>query len=210
MELDNLKDIWKEAGTKPILQPQQQLMEMLSKPSQGPVAKMKRNLFAELALICVLFSACAVYYFIAFKGTYSIFAWMYIIIAIAFGVYYYYKNRLLSEMQCSNCMVKANLERQINKLQKYVHAYLIYGTLLVPVVMLFLWFVLYIRIPFLGNSIIFFPSATTRLWETVLINVIALALITIILYYLNRGWINKLYGRHIKHLREIVQEMNDE
>ena len=89
MELDNLKDIWKEAGITPILQPQQQLMEMLSKPSQSPIAKMKRNLLAELLLIIVLFSACAIYYFVAFKGSFSIISWMYIIIAIVFGIYYY-------------------------------------------------------------------------------------------------------------------------
>ena len=210
MELDDLKDIWKEVGEKPILQQQQPLMEMLSKPSHSPIAKMKRYLLAELVLLIVLLGACAIYYFIAFKGTFSIFAWMYIIIAIAFGIYYYYKNKLLNEMQCSNCMVKANLERQVNKLQKFVRAYLLYGTLLLPVVILFLWIVLYSRLPHLGDWMIFFPSNKMPLWETILINTVSLTLVTIILYYLNKGYINKLYGRHIKRLREIIREMNDE
>src|ERR1700752_4102680 len=111
MELDALKEIWTNSGEKSIQQSEgKDILNMLNKPSQSPIARMKRNLLYEFILVVFLFGAVAVYYFMAFKGEFSELSWVYIALTLIFGVYYYFKNKLLNEMQCTACRVKSNLQ----------------------------------------------------------------------------------------------------
>ena len=211
MELDNLKDIWKQVGEQ-VVQPgnHEQLEEIINKSSQSPIAKMKRNLLGELIIVVVLFSCVAVYYFNAFNGKFSVIAWMYILLITLFTVYFYCKNKLLSEMQCTTCMVKSNLEKQARTLEHYVRFYLIAGTALLPLVVVFLWIVLYSKLPGLFTGRQFFPSTSVSLFKTDLFWLAALVVFTVLMYYGNKWYIHRLYGRHIQKIKAILDEMNDE
>lgn len=211
MELDSLKEIWSEVGNKPV-QPDnnEQIAEMLNKSSQSPIAKMKRNLRWELATIIVLFIPIAIYYFIAFSGEFSVIAWMYIGLVVLFAVYFYYKNKLLSEMQCVSCMVKSNLELQVKTLEKFIRFYLIAGTLMVPVLIIWLWLILYNRLPSVQNSFHFWPSAAVSFLKTGFAWALILGFFSIIFYFINKWYIHKLYGRHIAKLRSVLNEMEQE
>lgn len=211
MELDSLKEIWKDVGEQFVQQKNnEQLKEIINKSSQNPVAKMKRNLLWELVIVVVLFGAVAIYYFIAFSGRFSVIAWMYILLTVFFAVYFYYKNKLLIEIQCSACMVKANLEKQAHSLELYVRFYLIAGTLMLPVVILFFWVVLYNKLPGLFANRQFFPSTSVSLFKTNLFWLLAVLVFTILMYYANKWYIYRLYGRHIQKIKSILAEMNDE
>ncbi|MBI2730838.1 MAG: hypothetical protein HYX40_08825 [Sphingobacteriales bacterium] len=211
MELDSLKDIWNEVGNKPVQSSNnEQIVEMLNKSSQSPIAKMKRNLRWELATVILLFAPIAIFYFIAFGGKFSVIAWMYIGLLIFFAAYFYYKNKLLSEMQCAACMVKSNLELQVKTLEKLVRFYLIAGTLMVPLLMIWLWLILYNRLPSLQNSFHFWPSAGVPLFKTGLIWLVILLFFSIFFYFPNKWYIYKLYGRHIAKLKSILSEMEEE
>ena len=132
MELDQLKKIWQQepSATKE----DQQLLQLLRKRSNNPIARMKRNLLFELIAIVALYGATIVYYAYAFHGTMSEVSWFMVVIALSFLLYYYMKNRLLNKMECVACQVKSNLQRQVNTLEKYVKFYLIAGTALAPIV----------------------------------------------------------------------------
>ena len=111
MELDNLKEIWKDLGAKKT--PNEEILSMLQKKSQRPIAKMKRNLLAEMIAVIVLYSACTVYYLIAWGGRYWELSLMFLLVG-AFCIFYYYrKYKLLNSMECVVCEVKSNLQRQL-------------------------------------------------------------------------------------------------
>ncbi|MBI1781380.1 MAG: hypothetical protein HYR66_08420, partial [Sphingobacteriales bacterium] len=189
MELDSLKDIWNDVGSKPVRpNNNEQITEMLNKSSQSPIAKMKRNLSWELITVILLFAPIAVFYFIAFGGKFSVIAWMYISLLIFFAAYFYYKNKLLSEMQCAACMVKSNLELQVKTLEKLVRFYLIAGTLMVPLLMMWLWLILYYRLPSLQNSFHFWPSAEVSFLKTGLVWSVILLVFSIAFYYINKWY----------------------
>lgn len=209
MELDELKEIWK--NSEPSSQKEdEQLKELLGKTSAGPIRKMKRNLLYELIAIIVSYSTMIAYYFATFQGETTIIAWFLIVIALAFFVYYYYKNKLLTEMECVTCRVKSNLEMQLKTLEKYIRLYLFSGILVVPVSMAIFAWVYYhgrTRFPMAGWLNI---SATGSLLKPVLLWILASIILTIPIWFLSKWYLNKLYGKHILHLKKILQEMGDD
>jgi hypothetical protein len=88
----------------------------LGKQSHNPIEKMKRNLRMELFIVFFTVGAVAVYYFIAFGSEYSIIGWVYALLVVLFCYYFFRKNKLLNEMQCTSCRVKSNLELQLKSL----------------------------------------------------------------------------------------------
>src|SRR6185295_15699532 len=101
MELDELKNTWKDKGIEAV--GADTISAMIGKQSQSPIAKMKRNLRMELLILVFSLGIVTAYYFIAFKGEYSIFGWVYALLLILFCYYFFRKNKLLNEMQCSSC-----------------------------------------------------------------------------------------------------------
>jgi len=209
MELDELKEIWR--NSEPSSQKaDEQLKELLTKSSAGPIRKMKRNLLYELVAMIVSYGAMIAYYFSAFQGKSTIIAWFMIIIAFAFFVYYYYKNKLLTEMECVTCRVKSNLEMQLKTLEKYIRLYLFYGILVVPLSMAIFAWIYYqgiTRFPITGWLDI---SATGSPWKPALLWILATIILTVPIWFLSKWYLNKLYGKHIRHLKKILQEMGDD
>jgi hypothetical protein len=213
MELDSLKEIWKDAGDKSGSQPgNAEIMDMLNKSSQSPIAKMIHSVLAEAIVIIIVFGGVAIYYFIAFKGMFNSVAWLYIITAALCVFYYYRKWKLLHEMQCVSCQVKSNLQQQVHTLENYVRFYLLAGTALVPLLFVFLGVLFYYKFPTGAFSFIFPPmhksSGAARIaWITW---ALSLSVITVLTYAGNRWFINRLYGRHIRKLKQVLDQMEEE
>jgi len=208
MELNELKEIWKQAAATPEdpLKSDEELMNMLQEPSKGPIAKMRRNLFLELILVVISVTSVSIYYFLAFEGRFREVSWAYMLLSLVFVGYYYRKNKLLRSMQCTACRVKANLELQLKTLEKYVKLYLIIGTALVPIVMYFMYFLVhgYKKVP-LANA---FGMAGSEN-KFALLYLLFTIIFTIVLFFLNRWYIDLLYGRHIRKLRQLIREMEE-
>jgi hypothetical protein len=142
MELEKWKDIWKEADDQ-APNDAQKLHSLLDKKSKSPVAKMKRNLRVELWIVIITYGAIILFYFLAFKGRMSAVSWFMLFIGLLFVIYFQRKNKLLTEIECLSCEVKSNLQKQTTTLEKYIRIYLIGGTVLAPVSLLFFgWFFL--------------------------------------------------------------------
>ncbi len=198
MELDNLKEAWKGHTVKNASDSNEQILSMLHKKSQRPIAKMKRNLFRELMAIIVLYTASIIYYVTADKGKFWEIGLMLLLVGIVFLFYYYRKNKLLNAMECVACEVKSNLQLQVSTLEKYVRFYFILGIILTPLAYFTAGFIVLYKSPGITMStnfyMWFFGSGIV---------------ITILLYFLNIWYVNKLYGQHVKKLKELLKQMEE-
>ena len=209
MELDQWKDIWKTEGEQPS-NDAQKLRILLDKKSKSPVAKMKRNLKVELWFLIITYGAIILFYFLAFKGRMSVVSWFMLFIGLLFVIYFQRKNKLLTEMECLSCEVKSNLQKQITTLEKYIRIYLIGGTLLAPVSLLFFGWISYIKVWKNVNDTLFYPGEHNPLWKVILAWVILTAIVTSLFYFLNKWYVRKLYGKHVEKLKEVLNEMEND
>ncbi|HEY4109651.1 hypothetical protein [Puia sp.] len=200
MELETLKSIWQEQDTPPVsATSREELLALLQKQSGGPIARMRRNLRKEVILMVVSYGFCILFYLLAFNGEMSGVAWLFVGLFAFFYVYYYRKNLLLKKMQCVSCEVRSNLAGQLKTLQKYLRFYFWSSTLIVPV-SLFVTFEITIH------------NRTTPVSSWVWMASLLFALtggLTVAVYFLNRWYIHKLYGRHIRKLEELLREMDE-
>lgn len=206
MELEYLKEVWKAASDIEAFPAgkKRQLLNVGAR-SQSVVSKMKRNLLYELLIVLVCATVIAVFYFIAFGGRLKEVSWAYMLLALIFISYYYKKNKLLKSMQCTTCRVKYNLSLQLTMLEKYVRLYLIAGTFIAPAVMLFFYALLHYK-----HISVFYSSYEIRnAAGFTLLYLLVTAIFTFIFYFFNRWYINRLYGRYIQKLKDLLLEMEE-
>ena len=204
MELDNLKDLWRDLGEKDLHQTNDaQIVQMLQKRSQSPIAKMKRNLHIELIAVVILYSLAIWYFLATSSGRYAEIALLLLLVGVIFIFYYYRKNRLLGEMQCVTCEVRSNLQKQLNTLEKYVQFYFVSGIILTPVAYFASGLIVLFKSP-LQNG-----AAGFRESNQYIVFIVVGLLITLGSYFLNKWYIKKLYGQHIKMLKELLLQMEE-
>ena len=223
MDLDNLKEIWKDldekdfhptnrGGIRPVsVNHEEEIAAILRKRSQNPIAKIKRNLGWELAVILVLYSVTMWYYITAWHGQYWEIAVLLGVIGASFVVYYFRKNKLLREMQLVDSEVKLNLEKRLQTLEKYVRFYFVSGTVLTPAAYFVAGLIVFFKSPPRATDDKMPPMFThiTGHDYFVLFTVSGVAL-AIGSYFLNIWYVNKLYGRHINKLKNLLNQMEEE
>lgn len=206
MDLDQWKEIWQaESPAKPT--DSEKLRALLDKKSGSPVAKMKRNLNVELWIILVTYGAAIIFYFFAFNGSMNEISWFMLVIGGFFVVYYIRKQKLLRELEHLNRQVRSNLEKQVESLEKYIRFYLVSGTALVPFSMLFFGWLLHSKAIGATTNNMLYPSDQNPLWKAILAWIVLVTIVTIAMYYINRWYVRKLYGRHVEKLRAVLEDM---
>jgi hypothetical protein len=195
MELESLKYIWHSlevpaGGEKDRLA----LLALLEKRSQAPVARMRRNIIGEGILLFVAYTPAILIFLLGFEGRLVAVSWLFICVLVLFFAYYYCKYRLLSKMQCPTCQLRSNLARQVRMLKRYIRFYLLAGTGMIPLAYVVAYLIIRWKMPLVNAD----P------WLILLIP------ITIGIYYINAAYINRLYGRHIKKLQDLLQELDSE
>jgi branched-subunit amino acid transport protein AzlD len=216
MELDSLKDIWKNLDEEDLhLGREVPVLSMLQKRSQGTIAKLKRNLNRELIAVLVIYSL-TIWYIVAYQGLYPELAVLLALVGGAFLFYYYRKNKLLKQMQCVACEVKSNLKTQLFTLEKYVRFYFIAGTILTPLAYFASGVIILFHevprsqkdLPFEAQtSVSQIPIASTVPFFVFFISIGVV--ITAGSYFLNRWYTNKLYGKHIEKLKDLLHQMEE-
>jgi hypothetical protein len=207
MELDVLKTIWKEETLSNTATTQAELEEMLSRKSKNPITKMKRNLFWELVVVVVIYSATILHYFFTYKGGMLSLAWTLVVLGALYVAYYVRKRKLLNSMECVTCEVRSNLSTQLTTLEKFIKLYMWVGTILFPVVMMISFIIVYLYDPVIIND----PNKNSPLffWLYFGITLLFSAVLTIPVYFINKWYVHKLYGQHAKKLRSVLNEMNE-
>ncbi len=208
MELDQLKEMWGDVGSKEKGPSADELQALLQKKSKSPIAKMKRNLLIELLLIVVIYVFTVTYYFLNYSGGMLSAAWMLMAIGVFYVFYYLRKRKLLNRMECVSCEIKSNLKMQLVTLEKYVRFYMISGTLLVPVTFIATGLIVFLYSPEAAAV----PSlhSTGALAAITAVLIVIAIVFTIPMYFLNKWYVRKLYGQHIDRLKKIVDEMNED
>lgn len=212
MELESLKYVWHNLEVRPreSHHSDAEIIALLHKRSKGPVAKMRRNLLAELILVLVTYIPAGLFYLIDFEGKLSGVSWLFGLGMVLFAGYYYRKDRLLKGMLCVSCQVRSNLQRQITTLKKYIRFYTLAGTIMIPVMTICTYLIVRWKFPPSPGSALFYRIAGTPWWENPLSWLSLLVPVTIGVYYVNVWYVNKLYGRHIQKLQELLREMEGE
>ncbi|AEW02490.1 hypothetical protein A4D02_00600 [Niastella koreensis] len=223
MELDSLKDIWKNLDEED-LQPAKEvpILSMLQKRSQSTIARLKRNLNRELIAVVVIYSI-TIWYIITYQQMYSELSVLLGLVGGAFLFYYYRKSKLLNQMQCVACEVRSNLKQQLVTLEKYVRFYFIAGTILTPLAYFAAGVIILFNAQDFNSPLADVPGSDTQASVSTIPVVAHIsnhrffvlfisigAVLTVGSYFLNRWLINKMYGQHIQKLKELLYQMEEE
>lgn len=205
MELDSLKTIWKEQAlpSGDGQEPMELLARLVRERSHGPIERMRHNLRVESLLMIVTYIPTIIAYLTMFHGSLWIIAVVFALILVFYGIYFYMKSRLLKKMQCVTCEVRSNLARQVRVLGRYLRLYRWSGTLLLLIAFVIAYEVLQYSRDQAYHQVTphwLLPSA----FLLVLLGVLGVGS-----FFMNRWYANKLYGRHIKKLRELLREMDE-
>jgi hypothetical protein len=200
MELETLKTLWQEQDTPLETETsREELLALLQKQSGGPIARMRRSLRKEVIIMILSYLPCILYYRLAFNGQMSSVAWVFVVTIAFFYVYYYRKNKLLKKMQCVSCEVRSNLAGQLRTLQKYLRFYFWSSTIATPVVIV-LAFVIATRDLHEASF-----AWGRRIW--LLLGLVVIC--TFAVFFVSRWSIRLLYGRHVKKLQDLLDEMDE-
>lgn len=210
MELETLKYIWHSQESPPVPEADRRaLIALLHRRSQGPVARMRRNLIGEAIIFVAAYLPAIGCFLFAFDGRLAGISWLFALVAAIFGAYYFRKYQLLQKMQCPTCAIRSNLARQIAALERYTRFYLLAGTAIVPITYFLAYLVIRWKLP-ASASIVYARLHPIPWWATPSFWLILLIPLTIGIYFTNDWYINRLYGRHIKKLRDLLREMETE
>lgn len=198
MELDNLKDAWQGHLANVGADSNEHILSILQKKSQRPIARMKRNLLWELILVIVMYTGTILYYSTTSSGRYWQIALLLLLVGLLFVFYYYRKNKLLTEMECVACEVRSNLQRQVRMLEKYIRFYFLVGIILTPLCYFTAGLIALHKAP--PNSM----NIQLYYWFFG-----AGAVIAIGNYFLNKWYVNKLYGQHVQKLKSLLSQMEE-
>jgi hypothetical protein len=210
MELESLKYIWHSLEAPPAReQDRPALLAMLTRRSQASVAHMRRNLVGEGILLVVTYTPAILCFLLGFNGRLNAISWLFVGMAVLFLAYYYRKYQLLKAMQCPACQLRSNLARQIDSLKKYTRFYLLAGTGMIPLMYLLSWLIIRWKLS-AAASAIYQRLHPTPWWASPLFWLTMLIPVTVGIYYVNSRYINRLYGRHIKKLQELLHELDSD
>ncbi len=200
MELDNFKNTWKEMVPGEMKTSKEEFLVMLQQKSQRPIARMKRNIYWEAGAVIVLYSLAALMNYFMNPMFFEEMSIMLLVIGVL-GLYYYYRKlKLLKEMECVQCEVKSNLNRQVTLLEKYIRFYFLAGTVLAPLVYFVSGYLIINKLPV-------YPSRGVSFY--VLFAGFGIIL-TGLSYYLNKWYVAKLYGQHVAQLRNLLSQFDEE
>lgn len=210
MELESLKHAWYSIEIAPATgQDPGQIVALLKKRSQGAIAIMKDNLLRELKLVIAVYTLGIGYYIFGYDGELSGVALMLFLLLVLFAGYFYRKNKLLSEMQCVSCQVRSNMARQVGTLKKYIRFYVIAGTLMFPVMVSVVHIITQSKFSPAPGAALYDQILGHSWWRSNIAWILGMIPLTIGVYFINVWYANKLYGRYVKKLQEILQEMDE-
>lgn len=201
MELDDLKDIWKQQTSAIPLKGEAEIAAMLKGTSKSIVGKLKRSVWIELILSLVAGLAVAAYAFTLPSGALK---WMSIsipLIFIAYAIYYIKKLMLLNKFDSMSENIRSNIETLINNLSGYLRFYKRSYTILYPV-----YFGLGVLFSFLERGTDKMLNALQQPRTIFLLIVVA------VVFYISSTWLvdwllRKLYGNHLQKLKTLLHDI---
>jgi len=197
MELDDLKQTWKQSETNNNLNTN--IMNMIQHKSYGPLAALKKE-FRKQIIVMSLLPVLLIFTNLddISKPLTSILFWAYVLLCVGVIVFASFNYRIVNQMSVMDGMVKSNLEKQVNVLQKRIQ-WKITG---LRIAMLFL-IVLTEIVPYIQHY------RMLDKWHSLspAIRFSAYAALLLFQYFVGRQVIYRKFGSHVNYLKELIREM---
>jgi hypothetical protein len=198
MELDDLKNTWKQADEKQQTK-NENIMELIQQKSYGPIAALKQA-FRKQIIVIVCMATCIFLTNVddVSKVLTNVMFWSYMAFCAGICVFVYFNYVLVKRMEVMDRMVKSNLEQQVEILETRMKR-LIVGQRLVMLYFILLCEVLpyfqHIRMLDKWHSL----APITRF--------ASYAAFLVLQYFVSRRVLHAKFGRHIDYLKELVKQM---
>jgi len=197
MELDDLKQTWKQSETNKNINTN--IMNLIQHKTYGPVAALKKEfrkqiiVMSLLPLFLIVTNLDDIY-----KPLTSILFWAYVLLCAGVVVFAYFNYRIANQMSVMDRGVKPNLEKQVNILETRMQ-WKVTG---LRIALLFL-IVLTEIVPYIQHY------SMLDKWHSLspLIRFSAYAGLLLFQYFVGRKIIYRKFGSHINYLKELVRDM---
>jgi hypothetical protein len=198
MELDDLKQTWKQADSKqkPI---NKNIMELIQQKSYGPIAALKRSYQKQILVMFIIpFLLLLTNIDNITAALTSVMYWSYVSFCIGVITFAWFNYRIVDKMQSMDGVVKSTLEQQIQLLETRLK-WKIIGLRIVLLVFIALTEILpyfqHYRMLNMWHSL----PAITRFG--------CYAALLILQYFMSPFVLHKKFGRHLTYLKQLVKEM---
>ncbi len=202
MELDELKNLWKKQADAFQPRNEAEIAAMLQGRSKSVIAKLKRNVWIELAFTCIAGMALLVYALTLEASAVKNISIAILLVFVAYSIYYIKKLILLNNFNHSQDDIRTSLKKLVENLSSYLKYYRLSYTILYPV-----YFVLGILLGGIERKEHFFDVLTEPRTIAIL-SVLALA------FYFSSTWLvnwllRKLYGNHLQKLQDMLHDLDE-
>lgn len=199
MELDDLKNTWKQEDIKQ--QKTQNIMELIHQKSKGPLASLKQAFRKQMIVIAVIFIAVTISNGRNIETTagYVLYC-IYLAFCLAVIMTLYINYIKTGKMENMDKPVKNNLQEYIVQVEQRLKWQYI-GTRLV----VFLFILLVELLPF------FYHARMLDKWHSVspIIRFSSYALYFLLVYFTNHRLKQRRFGRHLDHLKDLLDTMKN-
>ncbi|MFN8282766.1 MAG: hypothetical protein U0U67_06095 [Chitinophagales bacterium] len=209
VELDNLKDIWKQQVERNLDKQnidKAEIERLMKGRSTSILEKLKRNLLLEIALfgICLVLVAAVPFYFKSRPVT-LLFVAAIVFIFIPYFIYYIKKYNELRRFSVFHNDIKTSLQSLILQLEKFLKIYFYGSLILAPFSVFISTLACLYEMKALGFLLYFdeFSKPTLAM-------ILSFALLfTLISYPILKWYLRKLYGQHVETLKSYLKEMDE-
>ncbi len=203
MELDELKNIWKNTTPNFQSKGESEIALMLKQQSESIIEKIKRNVWFELAFTMAGGFALMIYVLMLPSGAIKWFFVSSLIILVVYLFYYGKKIMMLNRFDQVNSNMKLNLETLINNLSGYLKFYKRSYAILYPV-----YFCLMLLFLGLERGTDEFLETISRP-EKILLLLFLAVFFFICSTWLTKWYLQKLYGNHLSKLKSLLIDLEE-
>jgi hypothetical protein len=198
MELDELKQTWKQASAKQ--HQSQNIMEMIRKKSSGPVAALKHSFKKQVQLVLVLMIAIALSNARNLdNAAANILFWTYIAFCLCLMTFFYFNYRRTTALENMDGDLKTYIENYVTNMERRINAQY------VAVRFVGLFFVLLLEIlPYFSHS------RMLDKWHALspVIRLSLYAAFFILQYVAGNRFRQRKFGTHLFRLRQLLKDLN--
>ncbi|TMI93776.1 MAG: hypothetical protein E6H08_09985 [Bacteroidetes bacterium] len=197
MELDDLKQTWKETTIKK--NKNTDIMDIMKHKSYGPIAALKREFRKQIVVMALLPLFLLITTIDDISKIYTnVLFWSYVAFCVGMIVFASVNYRIVEKMEIMDVSVRSNLQQQIDLLETRLKWKLI------GLRIILLFFIILVEVvPYFQHY------RMLDKWHSLspFIRFGAYAAFLILQYFLSRIVSDRKFGGHIKYLKELMKEM---
>ena len=205
MDLEDLKGAWKrqtQQSAKELLN-DEDLIAMLRNKANNTIDLLKKSVRFELWFTVLFIIVCLAVGFKTADQTIRNISFITSIISCGFAFYYYKKLSLLNNLNVENKSIKENLTQLITQFEKFIWFYRWGYNILIPIALLAGAFA---GIQVSSEKDFVQLALQIKLWAILIVILVPIA---VLLNFVMKWYLKKLYGNYLSRLHSLLQELQD-